>query len=119
MFKSDLVLKAHIGHEDCWIVQEPLIWEDGNVTYVVPAQFETDLASVPAVFRWLLRVNGNSRRPAVLHDFLYRTQPVDRSQADAIFKRALEADGVVTAGRFLYWAGVRVGGWFPWMRSSK
>lgn len=118
MFRSDLVLKAHVEHPDCWILVEPLIWEDGNVSFVVPAGSETDLASIPAVFRALLKQNGKSRRPAVLHDHLYKTQPVSRAQADEIFRKALEADGVVSVGRFLYWAGVRVGGWWPWSRAK-
>src|SRR5690606_27796302 len=74
----------------------------------------TDLASIPRIFRWLLNQNGNSRRPAVLHDYLYRMQPISRAEADAIFRRALEAEGVILPGRWLYWSGVRMGGWIAW-----
>lgn len=97
-----------------WVLLRDLIWHSDSERYVVPAGFETDLASVPRLLRWLLDVNGSSRRPAVLHDYLYRMQPISRAQADAIFRRALEAEGTILPGRWLYWSGVRVGGWIAW-----
>lgn len=91
-----------------------LIWHSDTERYVVPHGFETDLASVPRIFRWLLDVNGTSRRAAVLHDYLYRMQPVPRAIADEIFRRALQAEGMIAPGRWMYWCGVRLGGWVAW-----
>ena len=108
MFCSTLDLRA--GKPGQWVLLRPLIWNDG-VKIVVPAGFSTDLASIPRVLRWLLQQNGASRRSAVLHDFLYRSHRMTRGSADALFKKALQSDGVNPVGVWLYWAGVRVGGW--------
>ena len=117
MFLTPLELRADRkpGH---WILLRDLIWH-GAQYVVVPKGFVTDLASIPRGLRWLLQQNGNSRRAAVLHDFLYATQPFTRAEADGIFRAALKAERVVGIGRGLYWAGVRVGGWLPWRRKSK
>ena len=107
MFLTPLDLRADKpGH---WVLLRELIWDDG-VRIVVPAGFVTDLASIPRAFRWLLQQNGASRKAAVLHDFLYRTHRMTRKDSDAMFKKALAAEGVNPVGGWLYWAGVRVGG---------
>lgn len=108
MFTTPLRLEA--DRPGYWVLLSPLIW-DGEERYEVPAGFITDLASIPRVFRWLLEQNGGSRRAAVLHDYLYRTHVTSRAQADELFSKALKAEGVNPIGGFLYWAGVRLGGW--------
>lgn len=112
MFTTPLRLEATTPGR--WMLTSDLIWHSDTERYVVPRGFETDLASIPRIFRWLLNQNGNSRRPAVLHDYLYRMQPISRAEADAIFRRALEVEGVILPGRWLYWLGVRLGGWIAW-----
>lgn len=92
----------------------PLLWE-GKRKIEVPAGFVTDLASIPAPLRGLLNVNGKSRRAAVLHDWLYCSQPCTRKEADAILKAALRTEGVQVAA-WVYWAGVRLGGWRYWRK---
>lgn len=112
MFTTPLRLEAtRPGH---WVLLSDLRWEGDDFAHVVPAGFETDLASVPRLFRWALNRNGASRRPAVLHDHLYATQVVSRARADEIFRQALQAEGVIAPGIALYWLGVRVGGWVAW-----
>jgi hypothetical protein len=113
MFTTPLRLEAtRPGH---WVLLTDLIWHSTE-RIVVPAGTSTDLASIPRPFRGVLQQNGVSRRPAVLHDHLYVTRSVPRSEADAIFRRALAAEGMGAAGRFTYWAGVRAGGWAAWRR---
>jgi len=116
MFTTPLRLEATTPGR--WMLTSDLIWHSDTERYVVPRGFETDLASIPRIFRWLLNQNGGSRRPAVLHDYLYRMQPISRAEADAIFRRALEAEGVILPGRWLYWSGVRLGGWIAWRGHS-
>jgi hypothetical protein len=108
MFLTPLRLEA--SEPGLWVLLSPLIW-DGEKRYEVPAGFVTDLASIPRAFRWLLQQNGGSRRAAVLHDYLYRNHLTTRAEADALFRKALKAEGVNPVGGFLYWAGVRIGGW--------
>jgi len=47
-------------------------------TLTVPAGFLTDLASVPAVGRWLVSETGHHTEAAVVHDYCYVYQPGDR-----------------------------------------
>ena len=89
---------------------------------VVPAEFVTDLASVPrAPFAYLLTAE-RAPAPAVIHDWLYQSPGwTDRGRADRIF---LEAAGVEQpefgieaehAGiRHLMYAGLWIGGWKAW-----
>jgi hypothetical protein len=102
-----------------WTLTAHLIWEEEKLAIVVPSGFETDLASVPKVVQAVpfvgcfFDINGRSRRAAVLHDYLYSVQIVTRKEADALFFRALAAEGVMV-GLFGHWLGVRLGGWFAW-----
>lgn len=112
MFLDELYAKT--DKAGFWVLTDPLIWAEGNFTIIVPKGFRTDLASIPFVFRWLLNQNGGSRRPAVVHDWLYRNHIMSRKEADALFLRALKYEEVNRVGAWLYWAGVRVGGWLPY-----
>lgn len=109
-----------IGHTDVRILDKPgkfmLVTclkyraADGRM-YIVPAGFVTDLASIPRLMRWLFNVNGRSRLPAILHDWLYRSGIYSRAEADALFKEACLAAGVWWGERYSLWLGVRIGGW--------
>jgi hypothetical protein len=116
MFTTPLQLEAsRPGH---WLLIKDLIWRSDTERIVVPAGTSTDLASIPRPLRGILNQNGNSRRPAVLHDYLYQTQSLPRAAADEIFRRALAADGMGAVERFAYWAGVRLGGWLAWRNKA-
>lgn len=117
MFTTPLDLRADAPGK--WILLRDLIWHTATERYVVPAGFVTDLASIPGALRGILQQNGRSRRAAVLHDFLYRFQPIARAAADKLFLTALAADGVISLGRGLYYLGVRCGGFLPWRRNCK
>lgn len=79
----------------------------------VPAGFEYDGASVP----WWIPVAYTALREAAekaaaVHDWLYRhPEFCSRAEADAVFREALEADGVGWFARNMAWLGVRAGGW--------
>ena len=66
---------------------------------MVPANFETDLASVPRFpLTWLLS-GGRADAAAVLHDWLYRSgckfkQIKTREEADDVFLEAMQSTGV-------------------------
>lgn len=88
--------------------------------FVIPAGFITDLASVPrglpGVFRLLFRSELHTALAALLHDRLYYTAEVSRSEADALFYEALRATHETRVGAWAMWAGVRAGGWFAWRK---
>ena len=101
-----------------------LVQLQGNLFYIdrligpfyVPNNFQCDLASYKVVSKVLFDKLGDSMRPAVVHDWIYTTQPVDVSRADAdrIFREALILEEVNPKVAWLQWAGVRAGGWVAW-----
>lgn len=95
-----------------WRLLAPLHYESAVAGRIiqVPIGFETDFASVPRLpfMFWLLGDRGHAA--AVVHDWLYRTELVSRSMADAVFREALESE-VGFLSRWAMWAGVRIGGW--------
>lgn len=86
--------------------------------WTVPEGFVTDLASIPRVFRWLLGRWGRYGWAAVLHDAMYRGlfPGITRGQADYLLLVFMEARDTPTWQQVLIYAGVRLGGWVPWMR---
>lgn len=76
----------------------------------VAPNFKTDLASVPRPLRAVFNVNGRSRKPAVLHDFLYHHALFSRQFCDNEFKHALLTCNVGAVERNAMYLGVRAGG---------
>lgn len=89
--------------------------------FVVPAdlrRFTTDLASVPALFTWLVPRSGDFLPAAVLHDALTRPgaflgpdrdrdgQPFGRVEADRLFREAMIGLGTGRVRAWLMWAAV-------------
>ncbi len=99
----------------------PLVYRSDllNATITVPADFITDMASVPKLpLAWLL-AGGTANEAAVIHDFLYTSHSVGgkaitRSQADAVLREAIPASEDPQAPAFLMWLAVRVGGFRSW-----
>ncbi|SEE00843.1 DUF1353 domain-containing protein [Ruania alba] len=75
--------------------------------------FRTDFASVPWMFTWLVPRSGRYTPAAVLHDALvvpgdYLGPPVDRVEADRIFRAALRDTGTPVVRSWLMWAAVSI-----------
>ncbi|MBL8444792.1 MAG: DUF1353 domain-containing protein [Zoogloeaceae bacterium] len=102
-----------IGSRD-WVLMAPLVYHTTRGAIEVPAGFITDLASIPRVFWPLVPVNGRHRAAAILHDFLYVTQPGTRAEADALFLEAMHVSGVRWSQRKVMHAAVRLGGGLAW-----
>lgn len=99
-----------------WRLLDPLAYESdvAQTIFVVPADFVTDLASVPRLpFAYLL-TGGIGHGAAVVHDMIYTTHEVSRDVADAVFREALGVLGVPGWQAWLMWVGVRAGGWRSW-----
>jgi hypothetical protein len=92
-------------------VAEPFTFEIGRVGsgfgIIVPAGFESDLASVPWWALHLVNV-GALARSAVLHDFLREQLAFSKVEGDAIFLTAMAADSVRAWQRELVFAAVRL-----------
>lgn len=89
-----------------WRLLGPLAYE-GTETIVVPAEFETDFASVPRFF-WRIcpPAAGNHAKPAVLHDYLCEFSN-DQPRADRLFLEAMKVNGVGWLKRNLMFQAVR------------
>lgn len=117
MFATALDLRDYLPGE--WVVLAPLRWRESDGEIVVPRGFITDLASIPRALRGVLNVNGRSRKAAVLHDWGYCKQWASRTEIDALFRRALIAEGMHPALARTYWLGVRAGGWIYWRKRAR
>jgi hypothetical protein len=99
--------------DQLWEVVEPQVYRGARDTFVVPAGFRTDFASVPRVVVWLIPRFGRYTLAAVLHDWLVtegiRRGAVSARDADGVFRRALRELGVMPLRRWLMWCGVRWG----------
>jgi len=87
---------------------------DSGVVIQVPAGFRTDFASVPRVLWTIVPPVGLYGKAAVVHDFLYVSQPCTRLEADRIFLDAMEVLGVPLVQRSLMYKAVRLGGGGGW-----
>lgn len=115
MFQTDLELKE-APRPDIWAVASPLIWLDEKTLITVPVGFLTDLASIPDILKNIpaLDVNGVSRSPAVLHDWLYRTHQFSRAGSDGLLRAALLSRGASKVQAWTFYTGVRIGGGRPY-----
>lgn len=124
----DGVIKPSFSHEviplgwshevHTWLVLETFRYYSALTDKVieVEAGFETNLASIPRVAKWIYDNDGDHHDAAIVHDHIYYTRPVwcSRALADAIFKEAMRSRGVGFTKRWTMWAAVRLGGWIAW-----
>lgn len=117
--------RAHVVDvpPNLWRLEQSLVWEDHEFgALIFPAGTVTDLGSTPQTLRRFKAFDptGPSRRAAIGHDYLYsrgRTPDgrfIARARADDFLYVALLAEGVKPLTAWLWWAGVRLGGWVPW-----
>lgn len=112
-FKTDLKSDFITGADEI-ILEIDLVYYDNRSreTFVIAPGFVCNGASIP---RFLWSVLGHpfqyvARRPAILHDWLYRNKVVKRKVADQMFYDALIEEGMEADKAQLFYAGVRIGG---------
>lgn len=117
-FENSLIVSVKKAkHKRLFVLQEPLICSDDyGRTWIVPKGFATDFASIPALGRAFIDKAHQNAYAAVLHDYLYETQPLKRRECDKLFKEALASPDCNTgsATRWLMYKAVRSGGWRSW-----
>lgn len=112
-----------------WILLEDLIYTASKDTYVVPAGFHTDFASVPSPLQALFPRVGTYSDSVCLHDYAWRvlapTGQIGYRDADGLLRQALKTQGVGRVRRFAMWAAVRLGalltrrnGWRGWYKDA-
>lgn len=117
-FENTLIVSVKKAkHKRLFVLQESLICTDnqGRV-WEVPKGFPTDFASIPAFARAFIDKAHQNAYAAVLHDYLYYTQPVSRAEADALFYEALASPDCNTDEftRWIMYRAVRLGGESAW-----
>lgn len=98
---------------ETWELLESVVYQGRKDTFTIKRGFETDFASVPRAFTWLVPRYGPYTRAAVLHDYLCieaHAGRFSRPDADGIFRRAMRELGVSFLRRWLMWVAVRFGG---------
>lgn len=129
-FLSDIQVKRPVGTKGEWELTAPLIYQGRCDRFTVPLGFKTDFASIPRIFSALIPKNGSHDAAAILHDFFYREkpqvfvctlaggrhihEPIDRKDADGLFRRIMKELGVNIVRRNLMYYAVRIGGRGPW-----
>jgi len=130
-------LREGPGDQD-WTTLDDLHWvgefRHKTVHLVVPAPFETDLASVPRILTWLIPRYGRYTKAAVLHDYFctyFKQERIellptpaqvaagtaaeeertsfdlqDRSDADELFRWTMRELGVGPTTRWYMWTAV-------------
>lgn len=118
-FLSDINVSRPAGSNGQWTLLAPLIYKGNTQTFTIPKGFRTDFASIPPIFFTLFPKNGRYDAAAIVHDWLYVTQPVSRKDADGIFRKIMKELGVGFFRRRIMYYAVRVGGAFAWNKNRK
>jgi hypothetical protein len=85
---------------------------------VVPAGFVTELASIPRMFWSAFPPDGPYAYAAVIHDYLYWEQPLQREEADRIFRLAMEDFKIARVTIDTLYGAVRSGGGTAWRSNA-
>lgn len=93
-------------------------------TIQIPVGFQTDLASIPRIFRSFVTKDGPSRYAAVVHDYLYSLKGkgpkgVPRQDADNIFREAMISVKVPRWKRVVMHRAVQGFGWILFNKEPK
>ena len=103
----------HLDGEN-WMLLAPL--QVTNPRFVVPEGFQTDLTSIPRLFRTFIPKGRNEGKGAVVHDYIYRgnISGMNRAEADQLLLDIMKECGVNYCRRYAIYWGVRSGGMFSW-----
>lgn len=98
---------------------EPIVLIIDQERYVIPKDFETDLASIPRLLWPVLSPRYTSFvEPAILHDYLYQCAGFNnRKYADEILYSALLSKNVTKFTAIKFYIGVRLFGAFHYNNS--
>jgi Protein of unknown function (DUF1353) len=106
-FENDVVVRE--VSDTAWELVSELGYAGARDRFVVPVGFQTDFASVPRAFQWLVPTYGRYTKSAILHDYLCdeaRAGRFNRDDADGIFRRTMRELGVSFLRRWIMWGAV-------------
>jgi len=110
-----------------WQLCHALQYQGKRQSFLIPAGYVTDFATVPWFVQWFIPRTGVWTLAAVLHDWLIThgipAGLITSSDCDGLFRRVLREEGTDVLRRWLMWTGVRWGalssatrrpGWLNW-----
>lgn len=106
--------------EGIWQLDAPLAYYSlilGRLV-TIPAGFKTDFASVPRLPIVYLAAGNKGNRAAVVHDWLYSTQCVDRGTADRVLREAMLSCGYSDMLANSFYLAVRTFGESHWKQPN-
>lgn len=108
----------------CWRVEETFTVLDGERTITIPEGYECSGASIPRLVWWIIAPHELGEVPPVVHDRLYGSggapegiappHVYTRAEADALFLRQMEEEGVDPWRRRRAYLAVRLCGRLFW-----
>lgn len=118
-FLSRFVIEDRTGEEgdipSVYLIESLGFWsKQTGYTVWVPKMFLSDSASIPRALWSAYPAWGRWNRAAIVHDWLYTVQIIDRKEADLIFLDALRVCEVPLIRRNLFFRSVRLFGGCRW-----
>lgn len=113
-----------IGYGKWQLLSDYVYIDEVHGKIVVPRGFVTDLYSIPHPLRIAVSRIQDSNGPAVIHDWLYRSQmfgPKGQREADKVLHRAMinHWSPVPKFNRGKIMAGLYIGGWTGYRKARK
>lgn len=112
-FETALVLRPNEDGSRWMNDAEFVYFSDTYGEIKVPKGFECDLNSLPRL-AWIVSPKTDYPRSGLVHDWLYRGRKVPRSVADAVYREALQVEGLGRVRAFTRWAALRAFGWYAY-----
>ena len=102
-----------------WVVTEEFVYihieDDGTeVAIIAEVGYFTDFASIPRIFRWLVRSDAEAAPAAVIHDWVETNKIGSFAWRDDVFRKALIASGNSKLLARILWCGLRLAFWRHW-----
>lgn len=93
-----------------------VVYEGKDDHWVIPAEFKTDFATIPAIVSWAIPKLGAYTQAAIVHDYFcsvgIQSGEISARDTDAVFRRIMREGNVDVVTRWLVWTGVRWGALF-------
>ena len=114
--------RAENQSESDYVLQTPYQFtieiDNTDVVFEVPERFETDLNSVPPMFRWFVERDGVQRPAGLVHDYIARSDflirsikgryyKLDRKINDQLYEDILDIVGIKSYQRRAMYLAVR------------
>jgi hypothetical protein len=119
---TDALVVTPLADGNTWVLLRPFGYDIGSKgsdkVVDVETGFMTDFASIPRPFWAILPKWGKYSNAAVIHDWLYWSQELPRSVADAVMLEAMGVLRVPWYQKYPIYGAVRAFGRIAWLRNA-